>query len=155
VSRAVSAVSVMPVDHARAFSLLADLDEHWRFASDFVDVIELYGPAGARQGGLLRLRGPFGLRRTVRTRLVHASAPGVLAGVATAGRHTTASIAWHLAPSPFGVTVELKVTIVHAGRLDRALLRFGGRRWLRRQLATTVQRFSFAAQEVPRPRLAA
>jgi hypothetical protein len=145
----VKQIATAPISRPSAFSLLADFDEHWRFAGDFVDVLGLYGPPGARTGALLRLRGPFGLRRTVRTRLVHVHAPATLVGRATAGRGTSARIAWALTASPLGITVELTVTDLRARGLDRALLRLGGRRWLRGQLAGTVQRFSAAAAERP------
>jgi hypothetical protein len=138
-----------------AFALLADLDEHWRFAGDFVDVLQLEGPAGARTGGQLRVRGPLGIRRTVTTHLVSARTRCTLEGTAATRSGTTAHVAWTLSRARSGTLVELVVTIVHAGPLDRTLLHLGGRAWLRRQLAATLQRFSTAADQDARPDLKA
>jgi hypothetical protein len=142
--RTVAVTTAIDVDRWSAFGLLSDLDEHSRFAGDFVDVLALDGPSGARAGGLLRIRGPLGIRRVVSTRLVAARAPMLLSGQATAGPKTTARISWRLARCSSGTTVELSVTVLRATVVDRVLLSLG-RAWLRRQLAGTLRRFAVAA----------
>jgi hypothetical protein len=143
--RTISVRTSTSADRWETFGLLAELDQHWRFAGDFVDVLRLDGPAGARTGGVLRVRGPLGIRRTATTCLVSARAPCTLQGTATTAHGTSAWIDWTLSDAPSGTIVELTVTIVHAGTLDRVLLALGGRAWLRRQLAATLRRVSTAA----------
>ena len=153
--RSVSATRSISADCWNAFALLADLDQHWRFAGGFVDVLELDGAAGARTGGLLRVRGPLGMQRTVTTRLVSARARCILEGTAATRSGTTAHVAWTLSRARSGTIVELSVVIVHAGPLDRTLLNLGGRAWLRRQPAATLERFATAADHDTRPDLKA
>ena len=145
----VSVTKMIDADRWDSFRLLADLGQHWRFAGQFVDVLNLDGPPGARTGAVLRLHGPLGLRRTLTTRLVRARAPCTLEGTAATGSGTRASIAWTMSAATPGTIVELSVTIVPTGTLDRALLRRAGRAWLRRQLTATLERFSTEAAHKP------
>jgi hypothetical protein len=140
--------TTIDVDRWSAFALLGDLDQHWRFAGDFVDVLVLEGPPHRRVGGLLRIQGPLGIHRLVSTRVLVARAPTSIAGEATAGCKTAARIVWRLTACPSGTTVELSVTVLRAGLLDRVLLGLA-RSWLRRQLAGTVRRFAAAATRAP------
>ena len=62
-----------------------------------------------------------------------------MSGTARSGR-TEAAIAWRLEATDGGTLVTLRADVLHAGALDRALLALGGRAWMRRRFATTLQR---------------
>jgi uncharacterized protein YndB with AHSA1/START domain len=121
------------------FDFLSDLDRHWLLGGRFVRVVELAGPAGARDGGVVRLRGPLGLSRKVRTRVLESARPSRMTGRAEIGTSTAATVSWTLTPIEAEQThVELRAGVEQAGWLDRALLALGGRRWLRRMFASTL-----------------
>ena len=124
------------------FRLLGDLDAHRTLAAPHIEILQLYGRPGARSGGLVRLRGPLGIRLTARTRVRAARFPSELSGTAEAARGTTATISWRLEPQE-GATrlrAELRVDSAHPGH--RLLLGLGGRRWLQRRLATGLDRLA-------------
>jgi hypothetical protein len=73
--RRVSANRQIAIDPETAFALLSDLDNHWRLADRFVDVLRLRGPFGARHGGEIRIKGPLGVRRTARTTITATRLP--------------------------------------------------------------------------------
>lgn len=116
------------------YALLADLREHWRIAGGWVEPLEL-----GDDGGVVRLRGPLGLRRTVRTVLSERVPGERLAGEAAVGR-TRADISWTFAPTAAGTTVTLRAEVTQATLVDRLVLAAGGRRWLRNRFAKTLQR---------------
>jgi uncharacterized protein YndB with AHSA1/START domain len=121
------------------FDCLSDLDRHWQLGGRFVRVVELDGPAGARDGGVVRLRGPLGLSRKVRTRVLESARPSRMTGRAEIGAATAATVSWTLTPIAESEThVELRAGVLRAALLDRALLTLGGRWWLRRMFESTL-----------------
>ena len=129
----ICATRLLPVDRAEVFGFLADLENHWRIADRFVDVVSLDGPPGARTGGQVRIRGPLGVRRTARTRVDAARPTEEMRGSAELGRGTSAEVRWSLRPRDDGTAVTLTARIRHAGRADRLLLALGGLTWMRRR----------------------
>jgi hypothetical protein len=141
------AVAVVRAPREAVFEFLSELDNHWRVADRFVDVIRLDGPGdGAADGGLVQLRGPLGLRRTVLTRVERMEAPALIVGTADIGTRTRAHVYWSLSPSDTlsrsprdaGTVVSLAAEVHSASPLDRLLLALGGRAWLERRLASTL-----------------
>src|SRR5918912_3209707 len=124
---------MVPAPPERVFEFLADLRNHWRLESRFAEL----GGVGA-DGGHVRVKGPLGISRSARTRVVEAKAAGTAAGGvgtlrgrADVGRGTVGLVAWDLAPAAGGGThVRLAATVERASPGDRALLALGGRRWL-------------------------
>lgn len=137
---------------AEVFAFLADLETHWQLADRFIEVVTLdRSPAGGpAHGGVVRMRGPLGLGRTARTRVVEADAPGRLSGTAAVGRATLARVSWTLTPRGDGTRVRLDASLERASSLDRVLLAAGGRRWLAlrfaRILETLERRFAARAR---------
>ena len=74
------------------FAYLADLEQHWQLADRFIDVVSLDRPTdgGPPRGGVVRMSGPLGLRRTARTHVVDVDPPTRLAGTAQVGSGTVA-----------------------------------------------------------------
>jgi hypothetical protein len=122
----VGAIALVPAEADDVFVFLADLKNHWRLADRFVDVVELAGPLGARNGGRVRIRAPLGLRRTAVTRVVEAIEPRWLRGKAEVGG-TTAEVRWILAPVHDATEVRLEATVLNSRPLDRMLLALGSR----------------------------
>jgi carbon monoxide dehydrogenase subunit G len=137
---------------AEVFAFLADLETHWQLADRFIEVVSLERPSagGPAYGGVVRMRGPLGLARTARTRVVEAHPPGRLAGTAAVGRATLARVSWTLTQHGDGTRVRLDASIEHTSSLDRLMLAAGGRRWLGRRfesiLDTLACRFGAEAQ---------
>jgi hypothetical protein len=118
------------------YARLADLRDHWRMAGRWVEPLEL-----RPDGGVVRLRGPLGVHRTVRTEL-HESVPYErLAGEASVGA-TRAAISWTLAEDGAQTFVTLRADVLSVTPWDRLLLALGGRAWLRHRFATTLARLS-------------
>lgn len=125
------------------YALLADLREHWRLAGRWVQALEL-----GDDGGVVRLRGPLGVTRTARTRVVLAEAPGLLAGEAVLGA-TRANVSWLLRTEGEGTRVTLRADVVEATSGDRLLLALGGRKWLRARFRVTLARLAAHAAKSP------
>jgi hypothetical protein len=121
------------------FAFLADLENHWRLAGRYVEVLELEGPPGGRQGGRVRIRGPLGLGRTARTEVLSADEPSGLSGKASIGDSTSAAVSWSLSDSRDGTRVELRARTERLGLLDRLVLAIGGTRVLRRMFDSTLE----------------
>jgi uncharacterized protein YndB with AHSA1/START domain len=135
VHRRISASRRVPAPRDELYARLADLRGHWELAGRWVEPVELRA-----DGGTVRVRGPLGLGRTVHTRLIETRPPERVAGEARIGP-TLAAIQWRLAPAPDGGTlVTLTAEILQAGRVDRALLALGARRWLAGRFRDTLQR---------------
>jgi uncharacterized protein YndB with AHSA1/START domain len=135
----VEATALVPASPAEVFDFLDDLGNHWIVADRFVEVVDLHRAAGGRpEGGLVRLRGPLGLRRTVTTRVVAVKAPRLLIGTAEIGERTRARVSWSLTGGRSATRVRLAAAIERASAADRALLALGGRWWLRRRFASTL-----------------
>jgi hypothetical protein len=132
--RPVIARAEVAIPREELYALLADLRTHWRIAGGWVEPLEL-----GDHGGVVRIRGPLGLRRTARTALRERVPGERLAGEAAVGR-TRAAISWTLESASPTTVVTLRADVTHATPLDRALLALGGRRWLANRFARTLQR---------------
>jgi Polyketide cyclase / dehydrase and lipid transport len=128
----------VPAGREAVFAYLAQLSNHWRVADRWIDVISLDGDG---DGGRVRVRGPLGLRRTARTRVLVARPGELLEGGAELGR-TRGRVRWSLRTAPGGTAVRLEAWVERAGPADRLLLALGGRAWLRRRFAATVRRLA-------------
>ena len=137
----ISAVALVPAPRDAVFAFLADLENHWRVADRFVEVVELEGPPGARTGGRVRVRGPLGLRRTATTAVVATTPPESIRGSAEVGG-TRANVCWTLEPIEGGTQVRLESSLVRSRPVDRVLLALGGRCWLRRRFRSTLKRLA-------------
>ncbi|HEX2085762.1 MAG TPA: SRPBCC family protein [Solirubrobacteraceae bacterium] len=120
---------------AAVFAFLTNLERHWELLPGAVDVL-----AADRDGAVVRLRGPLGVRRTVHTDVIEVSAPLTLAGRARTARTTSAIVSWSLTPDGPRTRVRLAAHVMRASPLDRLLLLLGGRGWLRRRFAAALER---------------
>ena len=141
----IEATAIVPFTRDEVFGYLADLENHWSLAGRFIEVVDLdrevteQGVASVT-GGRVRMRGPLGISRTARTRVLAADAPNGMFGTAHLGSRTLAVVSWTLVDDAAGALVGLRAEIVRAGALDRFLLALGGRRWLERCFASTLER---------------
>jgi len=126
----VHATRSLVADIADVFAFLTDLENHWRLADRFVEVLELAGPPGARTGGRVRVCGPLGLRRTATIRIDLARPMDEVRGSAELSGGTVARVTWRLRSRNGRTAVTLGATIEKARPLDRLLLRAGGRAWM-------------------------
>ena len=146
----VAATALVPAPAEEVFAFLDDLGNHWIVADRFIEVIDLHRPDGDRaEGGAVRLRGPLGLRRTVLTRVAATKPPRLLIGTAEMGPRTRARVSWALAEHRGSTRVRLAAAVERASRVDRLLLAAGGRRWLERRFAATLEGLAaeFAGRE--------
>lgn len=86
----------------------------------------------------MRIRGPLGLSRVARTRVVAAEEPRELRGRAEIGRGTVGAVRWTIEPSGGGSRVTLSAVVEEAQLFDRAILVLGGKRFLRRGFADAL-----------------
>lgn len=101
-------------------------------------------------GASISMRGPLGLRRTARTRVIVRRRPCAFGGTARVGRHTVAYVHWGIdAAGPDASLVTLSATVLRTGRLDRLLLAAGGRPWLARSFARAVALLGTAVENTP------
>jgi uncharacterized protein YndB with AHSA1/START domain len=126
---------------ATIFAYLADLEQHWNLADEFIQVVSLERPAGGgpAHGGVVRMCGPLRIWRAAHTRVVEADPPTRLSGSAEVGDGTSARVTWSLSPAGPATRVRLEASVEHASRSDRILLALGGRRWLTRRFAGILQ----------------
>jgi uncharacterized protein YndB with AHSA1/START domain len=129
------------------FAFLADLENHWELAANWVQVRALdrvdHGPA---RGARVRLHGPLGLRRTARTRLLELDAPARVAGTAELGESTRALVAWDLEPRDGGgrTLVRVGTEVQRLGPVDRVLWTLVGRRVMARRFPSVLERLDSA-----------
>src|SRR4051794_31717915 len=144
----IEATAIVPGPPEEGFDFLSDLANHWRLVDRFVEVRSLDGDSG-----VVRLRGPFGIRRTVRTHVTVARSPRLIIGVAELPSGTRARVSWTLAGRLGETRVRLAAEIEHAGPLDRVLLVLGGRVWMRRRFRFGLERLAerFAAGDGASP----
>ena len=132
----------VPMARERVFGLLSDLDNHRALTDRGIEILALDGPAGARVGGTVELRGPVGLTRTARTRVEGAEFPDRLWGTAVTTNGTEAALEWSLRATAEGTLVAVQVRLRPRHWSDRLLLRAGGGRWLLRRLTAAIGRLA-------------
>lgn len=129
---------------------LANLDNHWDLCNDVIEGWSLDGPQAAPTGAVLELKGPLGIRRTARTRLLGTS-PSKVWGRAQLANGTWARITWRFAAARGTTTVSLELELRAAGLFDRWLFSLA-RPWVTRQLARALDRLAgiaaMAAEQV-------
>jgi uncharacterized protein YndB with AHSA1/START domain len=139
----VEAAALIPAPPEEVFAFLSDLRNHWRLADRFVEVLTLESSdGGGADGGRVRVRGPFGVRRTAATRVVAAREPRLLIGTAELASGTRARVSWVIAGRLGSSRVRLAAELERSRPLDRLLLAAGGRWWLRRRFASTLERLA-------------
>ena len=136
----IEAAATVPARASDVFAFLADLANHCLVADRLIEVVMLEGPPGARTGGIVRLRGPIGVRRTARLRVLTAEAPRYINGAAEIGERTVATVRWLLDRRGADTSVSLSAWVERAGLLDSVLLAVGARRWLSRRFEDTLNR---------------
>jgi uncharacterized protein YndB with AHSA1/START domain len=139
----IEAKAVVPAQREEVFAYLADFRNHCRVLDRWIDVLGLERPAGAEadapaSGGRVRMRGPLGLSRTARTRVVAADPPQRLAGTAEVGARTLARVSWTLEPAADSTAVTLAAEVERVGALDSVLLLLGGAAWMRRRFQAVL-----------------
>ena len=139
----VEAAALVPAPPEEVFAFLSDLRNHWRLADRFVEVLTLDTTEGApANGGQVRVRGPLGLRRTATTRVVASRAPRLIIGTAELASGTRARVSWILAGRLGSTRVRLAAELERTRPVDRLVLAVGGRWWLRRRFAATLERLA-------------
>lgn len=143
------------IGHApeRLFEFLSDLRNHWRLEDAFVELGGLEGDARhGPAGGRVRIKGPLGLSREARTKVLEAippgpATPGSLSGRADLGQ-TVGRVGWAIEPNADGGSaVRLWATVERASPADRLLLSLGGRWWLSRIFARAVGNLAHVLDE--------
>ena len=126
---------------ATIFAYLADLEQHWHLADQFIQVVSLDRPPGGgpAYGGVVRMCGPLRIWRAAHTRVVEVDPPTRLSGSAQVGDGTTARVTWTLQPAGQATRVRLEASVEHASRVDRMLLALGGGRWMARRFAAILE----------------
>jgi hypothetical protein len=135
------------------FQFLSELRNHWRLEDRFVELggLEGSGPHGPT-GGCVRIRGPLGIFRTARTRVLAAESPaadrpGRLSGRADVGRGTVGRVSWTIEPAEAGSRVTLAAYAERVTPVDRLLLALGGSWWLGRIFARALARLDEIVEE--------
>jgi len=123
----------------RIYGFLAELDNHSVLGDRYLRVERL---SRERDGGVIRVGAPFGVRRTASTTVTTAIAPRRFGGTAAVGARTRAHACWEIETNERGARVALEATVCSTGILDRLLLAVGGRWWLRRRFRLTLARLA-------------
>ena len=147
----ISARRALPVGPEEAFAFLSLPHNHRRLATARIGLRELdVTEDGELRGALMVLRGPLWLRRRARTRLVSMCRPEYLAGTARIGAGTHVEVRWDLDGTGAGASVAvLSATVTRLARPDRVLLAIGGRAWIRRLFAATLEQLAMELREEP------
>ena len=124
------------------FEFLSDLRNHWRLEPHLLELENV----GA-DGGRVRVKGPLGLSRVARTKVVRTERPRRLSGTAELGRGTVGEVQWEIVPVPGMSHVTFRAEVVRASLLDRVLLACGGRWWLARIVHRAVARLGTSISE--------
>ena len=127
-----------------ARAIAAPSESVFDYLQSFERVLELIDgrveSLGVSDGGSrVRLRGPSGVRRTVRTGLTYARSPESIVGQVEAGRLTRGTVRCSIQRSDTGSWVEVVGRAEALGLLDRVLLGLGGRRWLARSIELALE----------------
>ena len=125
----IEATALIPAPPEEVFEFLCDLENHWRIAHRHLTVVSLNGDG---DGGVVRVKGPLGLRRTATTHVTASRRPRLLIGIAELPGGTRARVSWTLAGRMSQTRVRLAADVEHARPLDRLLLSLGGTIWMRR-----------------------
>jgi hypothetical protein len=144
VARPIQAAASVNAPAERIFEYLSRLENHWRLAERGIEVLDLETdpaapPETPADRGRVRIRGPLGLSRTARTRVVGAEPPRRMSGTAEIGRRTRARVSWTLTPSGPTTKIRLTAELERAAALDRLLLAAGGRAWMNRLFRSVLQ----------------
>jgi hypothetical protein len=136
----VAASSVVAAGPGMVFAFLVEPHNHRLLTGPKVRLLEIAEHPSGRIQGTVLIRGPLGIRRRARTRVLTAQDPECLSGVAELGDRTTVWVSWDLQASGSRDTeVILSAVASSLGSLDRILLFAGGKRWLRRLFAETLE----------------
>jgi hypothetical protein len=136
----IAASQVISAPPVVVFAFLAEPANHRLLAGRRVQLLELLDGSDGRIRGLVVIRGPLGLRRRARTRVISSSRPAFLAGAAQLGTHTIVQVRWDLQPFDSNRTrVLLSAGVTSVGSLDRLLLLAGGTAWIRHLFASTLE----------------
>lgn len=140
----ISARRALPVRPEEAFAFLIRPHNHRRLATARIDLRELHlGREGELRGARLVLRGPLWLRRAARTSVVSTRRSDHLAGTARVGSGTDVEVRWDLTARGTEETVAvLSATVTRLAAPERLLLALGGRAWVRRLFAATLERLA-------------
>jgi hypothetical protein len=135
----------IPAPRERIFDFLCFLEHHWELIADRVV------PLGVANGerSRTRLRGPLGLRRTLRTQLTFARSPDSMVGSVEAGRRTRGTVRWSIQRLDVGSWVEVTGHADTLGPFDRLLWVCGGRRWLARSLELALEALEERMRQPP------
>ena len=138
--RGIAAEGTVAAPSREVFDFLARLENHWQLADRWIEVasLESDGDGARANGGAVAVRGPLGLSRTVRTRVLAAEPPRRLRGRAEVGGRTRASITWSLADAGEATRVRLEAEVERIGAVDRVLWALGGRRWMLRRFEAVI-----------------
>jgi hypothetical protein len=145
----IEATAIVAAPREAVFEFLSDLSNHWRLVDRFVEVMSVDGDAG-----LVQLRGPLGVHRTVRTHVLRTDAPRELEGVAELSGGTRARVRWTLSQAGDATCVRLTAEVLSASLLDRLLLALGARAWMQRRLSFGLERLASATLPQSPPRAA-
>lgn len=131
-----------------AFAFLADLRNHWRLASRWIEVVSLTAADGPADEAVVQLDGPLRLRRTVKTRVDHLAEPHTIKGYGTSGR-TCAEVTWILGDEGDRTRVRVSVNLTAATLRDRLIWWAGGRVWLAGRLRQTLEGLDAVLADAP------
>jgi hypothetical protein len=147
----ISTRRTLPVGPEEAFAFLSQPHNHRRLATARIALRELDVTGdGELRGALMVLRGPLWLRRPARTHVVSMRRPAHLAGTARVGSGTEVEVRWDLVGAGAGATVAvLTATVTRVAITERLLLAVGGRAWVRRLFAATLERLAAELCEDP------
>ena len=141
----IEAVALVPAPPEEVFEFLSRLENHWALTGSRVTVVALNGD---RDGAVVQVHGPLGLRRTVRTKVTASRSPRLLIGVAELASGTRAAVSWTLAGRMNHTRVRLAAIVEHSAPADRVLLAIGGRAWMARMFEQSLEQLAgrFSAQ---------
>jgi hypothetical protein len=147
----ISARRALPVGPEEAFAFLSLAHNHRRLVTAQVGLCELHlTDDGELHGALMVLRGPLWLRRAARTRVVSTRRPEHLAGAARVGSGTEVEVRWDLdGADPEAAVAILTATVTRLATIERVLLAIGGRAWVKRLFAATLDQLAAELCEEP------
>jgi carbon monoxide dehydrogenase subunit G len=134
----IAAEGVVAATPEAVFRFLSKLENHWKLAGRWIEVVGIDGD----DGGAVRIHGPLGVRRTARTSVVEARPDNLMRGSAELSGGTLASIRWDLHEDAGGTLVRLSADVQRATMPDRLMLALGGRAWMQRHFRSVIERLS-------------